>query len=240
MAWRSGNPDDSDDAHYGEKERSMDCKRQKYQRLEEASYKRNRFAISDAEQLLESSWFGDLKAVKRLLRKGVPPTSRSKRHLTFHPNSTPLMAAAQNGHLEVAKLLLSWGSKVEATDDYGHTALMWSVWSNEPSVPMVALLLRKGGNPNRHGNGGWTPLIRAAKYGHPEIVRLLLRYGADATARASNGEPALHFAKLHADLPQNVACVRLLAPELDDAGPTSMSAAALIEHYEKLEGAGMM
>ena len=38
----------------GDKERSMDAKRKKYLRLEEAAYKRNRFTVSDDEQILEA------------------------------------------------------------------------------------------------------------------------------------------------------------------------------------------
>ena len=149
-AWKSDNPDDPDDVHFGDKERSMDAKRKKYLRLEEAAYKRNRFTVSDDEQILEAAWFGRLKAVKKLLRAGISPNARSKRHLTFHPNTTPLMAASQNGHLDVARLLITWGAAVEAADDYGHTALMWAVWHNH--APVTALLLRKGARADRRGN----------------------------------------------------------------------------------------
>ena len=190
-AWRSENPDDPDDVHFGEKERCMDAKRKSYLRIEESQYKRNRTKVSDDEQIIESAWFDDVKAVKRLLRAGVQPDARSRKHLTFHPNTTALMAAAQNGNLEVARLLVSWGAKIEASDDYGHTPLMWAVWHGHDH--MVNFLPRKGAHHNRPGNGGWTPLCRAA-YGHCDCSDALA-CGADPQHATTSGQTALTMHK---------------------------------------------
>ena len=43
--------------------------------------------------------------------------------------------------------------------------------------------------------GGFTPLITAAAYGHVEVVRLLVRAGADTTLGNSNGPPIDHICK---------------------------------------------
>ena len=43
--------------------------------------------------------------------------------------------------------------------------------------------------------GGFTPLITAAAYGHVEVVRLLVRAGADTTLGNSNGPPIDHVCK---------------------------------------------
>lgn len=39
--------------------------------------------------------------------------------------------------------------------------------------------------PERHN--GWTQLFRAVEYGHPEVVRLLRRYGAKAGVKCGKG-----------------------------------------------------
>ena len=251
-AWRSENPDDPNDVHFGEKERCMDAKRKSYLRIEESQYKRNRTKVSDDEQIIESAWFDDVKAVKRLLRAGVQPDARSRKHLTFHPNTTALMAAAQNGNVEVARLLVSWGAKVEASDDYGHTPLMWAVWHGHDH--MVNFLLRKGAHHNRPGNGGWTPLCRAAAYGHTGIVQMLLACGADPQHTTTSGQTAIDYAqkyRKHNEV-DGSACVRLLASAVGDKGATGTmmrhaatqpttthaSAAALVEYYEKSIASG--
>ena len=44
-------------------------------------------------------------------------------------------------------------------------------------------------------NDGGTPLLYAAYKGHVEVVRLLVRAGADATLSAPNGPPIDHICK---------------------------------------------
>ncbi|MGD9008489.1 MAG: ankyrin repeat domain-containing protein, partial [Desulfobacteraceae bacterium] len=44
-------------------------------------------------------------------------------------------------------------------------------------------------------NEGWTPLMRAAKGGHQETLRILLQNGADVHLRNKEGKTALDYAK---------------------------------------------
>jgi ankyrin repeat protein len=59
----------------------------------------------------------------------------------------------------------------------------------------VASLLRKGANPNREGAGGLmggTPLTWAVDYkSKPEIIRVLIKGGANVNQRTSQGYTAL-------------------------------------------------
>ena len=50
------------------------------------------------------------------------------------------------------------------------------------------------------GKDGFTPLLLAAYFGHPEIVRYLLEAGADPTVSSRNG---LHVAPIHAASSEN-------------------------------------
>jgi len=71
----------------------------------------------------------------------------------------------------------------------------------------VARLIAAGADVNARDNDGRTPLVRAAWYGHPDIVAALLKAGADVDARNNDGKTALMWA---ADEPTRTA---LLAAE---------------------------
>ena len=47
---------------------------------------------------------------------------------------------------------------------------------------------------NHPDNNGWTPLMDASYYGHPEVVRVLLAAGADKDLRDNGGQTALDLA----------------------------------------------
>lgn len=58
-------------------------------------------------------------------------------------------------------------------------------------LKQVRDLLDQGVNVNARGRWKETPLINAALYGNPEVVRLLLRAGADVNAQDEAGQSAL-------------------------------------------------
>jgi ankyrin repeat protein len=88
---------------------------------------------------------------------------------------TPLMYAAEVGSLDAMRVLIDRGADVNAQNDIGSTALMWSV--SEPAK--VRLLLDHGAQVNLIAKSGRSALIIAA-FTNPsvEVVRLLLAKGA--------------------------------------------------------------
>ena len=77
----------------------------------------------------------------------------------------------------------------------------------------MALLINHGGDAldvNVKGTNGCTALLRAADYGHADIVRLLLQAGADPTIRHDEGEIPLGAARCNKHQP----CIPLLEAAL--------------------------
>jgi uncharacterized protein len=132
--------------------------------------------------------------------------------MTDPDGTTALNLAIQNGHYDLAKLLIEQGADVNLWDWWGRGPLYSAIDMNTlpkggrvdlPSldqtlpVELVAMLLARGANPNlqikflvpfrnvgadRGGDlvliTGSTPLLRAAKAGDVEVVRMLLEYDA--------------------------------------------------------------
>jgi len=63
----------------------------------------------------------------------------------------------------------------------------------------VRKAIESGFDPNAQDSKGCTPLIFAAEFQRPEIVRLLLTLGADASHRESNGYDASEVAAWHGE-----------------------------------------
>ena len=76
---------------------------------------------------------------------------------------TPLMLAAQRGHLEVVKLLLQTEKvDLDGKDSEGKTPLIWAC--EKGKLEVVELLLKTGKvDPDRKDYGGRTPLMWVCK-----------------------------------------------------------------------------
>ncbi len=89
------------------------------------------------------------------------------------------MQAACYGHLNVVISLLQRGANVHLCNNWGASALVGA--SQGGFYGVVHKLLNEGAEPNPHevGVASLTPLMAATQCGHVEIVRELLRRGAD-------------------------------------------------------------
>lgn len=122
------------------------------------------------EQLLSAIRAYDAEAAKVALDEGANPNAGD-----FY-NGYALTIAAGLGNEEIVQLLVENGADVNIFVDEGYTALAEAV--NGGHYQVVAYLLDLGVNPNQLVSGV-TPIFFAAQSGRPDIVELLLQYGAD-------------------------------------------------------------
>ena len=109
---------------------------------------------------------------------------------------TPLHAASDNGHANVALLLLERGADVKSRGfHHRHTPLHLS--SHHGYADMVQLLIDRGADPNEENAGNETPLIVASNNGRLKTAWLLLEHGVDSNKADSNGWTSLHVASLN-------------------------------------------
>jgi len=134
--------------------------------------------------------------VEKLLDAGANP------NLAPWSGVTPLMTAANTGSADVAALLLARGADGNAAEPRrGQTALMWAIAAGHPDI--ARLLIEHGANVSARSHqyqeenfspmvlegysadvpatpqGGFTPLLFAARVGDLETARLLVSKGAD-------------------------------------------------------------
>lgn len=140
--------------------------------------------------LMEATKRGDVAAVRGLLDSGAEPNWARGDGITV------LHVASEEGHLEIAKLLIGAGAEVEATTRIGdYTPLHLAAGRAQGAV--VRVLLEAGADPSAvTTNSGVTALHLAAKAMKGEAaVRALLEHGAPVDAReAAAGQTPLMFA----------------------------------------------
>lgn len=114
---------------------------------------------------------------------------------------TPLMRAAKEGRLDAVEELLTWGVDVAVTNADGCNALWLACYSGSHAI--IDRLLQAGIDIDRQNDTGATCLMYVASNSKPDLVKLLLDNGANATLKNFDDFTAR-------DLAASVECLRLL------------------------------
>ncbi len=146
-----------------------------------------------------------------------------------NPNASPgnngftaLGCAAINGNLDIVKILLIAGARVDSLYTSGpstYTALQEA--SRRGHIDAARFLLQHNANPNAPalGDFGVTPLQGAVKSGNLELASLLLEAKADVNGQpSSHGMPALSYALSQ----RHQSIAKLLIDAGADVNATSM------------------
>ncbi len=143
-------------------------------------------------KLIEAMRAGDSTAVLQLLSAGSNVNSRDDEGATL------LMQAAHKGDLNMTRVLILAGADVNACDDRGWAPLAKSVYNPELKrgfAEVAQTLIEAGANVEAAIGYGVRPLMLAAGYGETAVVEILLKAGADVTARNEGGLTALMMVK---------------------------------------------
>jgi ankyrin repeat protein len=145
-----------------------------------------------ATPLIYAAKTGRLVMVKFLLDCGAKRDARDK------AGFTALHEAADRGYAEVVEFLISLGAEPNTRSDYPSTPLHNAAngaYTNELCYVAVAkVLLAHDADVNARMLKNQTPLHRAAIWGHPQIMQVLLENGADPNIRDDDGKTALDLA----------------------------------------------
>jgi ankyrin repeat protein len=118
---------------------------------------------------------------KKLIAKGA------NIELLDELQGTPLMIAAFENHANLVDLLLKAGANVNAQNE---EALLLA-----SNVPIAERLLLAGANVNHVHSDGDTPLLRAIDTAKPDLVKLLISWGANISTPLPDGKTILQYVK---------------------------------------------
>ncbi len=157
---------------------------------------------------------GDLESAKLLLDAGADVNQ------TTEYRWTPLLTAANNRNYKLATYLMDRGADVNLANKGGWTPLYLATDNRNieggdypaprpdmDHLAFITMLLDHGANPNARVRddtlsrtiftmqwffeSGATPFVRAAQSSDLELMKLLLKYGADAKMSTDHGDTAL-------------------------------------------------
>lgn len=143
--------------------------------------------------LLVATYHNSIAAAKLLIEAGANVNAKD------HKQDSPYLYAGAEGKLEILKLTVAAGADLKSINRYGGTALTPA--AHHGHVEVVRYLVTTDVDINQVNNLGWTALLEAVILGngnqtYQQIVKILLKAGADKKITDDNNDTPLDHAKM--------------------------------------------
>ena len=161
----------------------------------------NHLAPGERGQISQAAWHHRTDAVRLMLDLGFGIDMRGI------DDSTPLDRASVRGYIDLVELCLERHASMEVKNAYGGTPLGAALWGaiyfKDPEgnySAVVRRLLEAGAPTSSPGSEGLAESLRwQVKEGPPEMVKLLVEFGADPTLKNEEGVSAFELAERRGD-----------------------------------------
>lgn len=177
--------------------------------------------------LMDVAYKGKTDSVLYWLQSGAEVDARNA-----GSQETALMYAAQQGHLDIVKILLENGADPNLEPRNNEEALIRAVATGQQKV--AEELIRYGAKLQQTGNLDKTPLHYAAGYGFYYIVDMLIYYGAEIDNTARNNVTPLLLC-ISAGYPSVAELLIRNGADLNIANNQGMSPLMLAAHYNMVK-----
>jgi len=146
--------------------------------------------------LLKAAWDGEAEIVTLLLEAGAKINAKAT-----DTGETALMNAVSSGHPEIVKILLEKGADVTPKNKFDFNAFTSAVAAGK--MDMAGMLLDAGAKPDE-GASGLTPLQFAASAGNVEMIRFLVKRGANVNYGVKTGGQTALLSAIYGAHPEAV------------------------------------
>lgn len=148
-------------------------------------------SMTGATPLLEAINLGMVSMVKLLLERHANPNQ----HGTINRNQPkfPLLLAAENGSMDIGRILLKHDASVDEQDDEGFSAFHGAARNSHDEF-LKMLIEEYHADPTVRLANGSMPIHTAAARGNVESIDLFLKVGIDVDATSHDGRTPLHWA----------------------------------------------
>ena len=132
---------------------------------------------------------GDCNTVRWLIEQGVDVNHCDKKGVTA------VLNAAQQGNLDVLKLLKESGATIHVQNEMGRNSIM-SASIGTGDCNTVRWLIEQGVDVNHCDKKGWTAVHNAAQQGNLDVLKLLKESGADIHVQNEMGDNSIMSASI--------------------------------------------
>ncbi|MEZ7892685.1 MAG: ankyrin repeat domain-containing protein [Candidatus Wallbacteria bacterium] len=155
--------------------------------------------------------------LSNLIKRGADINNTQKRLLRNFTKHSPLnYAIIYSGNLEIIKILVDNGAKLDVRDEYNKDALYYEIikyggiisYNGTGNLQIVKYLIEKGLDFKKMYDNNETALIIAIKNYNFEIAKYLIEKGIDTKIINNDGKTALMIAK---EMNKDKALIELLS-----------------------------